>query len=768
MTTDRPIPGPRRPVPSPTPGPRRRPTEPSTKASPQASPPTSPYTHVPFGPTISAAQLWAHDGVEADPTASFDQVVPGTIRGYLELTLTALSPVFFGDADRTTDSFRWPATDRHPSRYGIPGTGIRGCLRGGVAALLGSALGLSDSDDLRPALRNPVSDTGYPLTAVARDAYTGIRNPGIGPRDRAATAQPGKQRVGLLTKTETGLIVRECPQFLISARPTHRHPRSPKNTIRKVPSIRWAVVRADLLTAHAAGIDARLWLQERLGETVHVVWAQVTVDDVPRPAAAGIGLTAAEAEHNATTRHRSNGMGMVAPGRCVFQHFLHQDWAPTHAPHAWEMVFFPTNMSNLTREGHPTGNASNCYLLEVPGGFLAPEGGVFYNPPVTDLTITDHAVDEFTAILSARRYWKPVLERRRPWEAEDGWPVFFDTDSRNQVTHLGGSGGFPVWSPNTVKDSVENSGGRWSRTLHTAGRDNDAVDALFGAIDDTHRIRGRLDVGHGTAITEITALAAEPVALLGAHLESAATRLQNRNGSTGQNQDSSKELISYTNTAPAARGRQFYWHRGQWEGDGAATWSSHTQAYRTQFNKDETAPTEDTATSLAPLPIGSTFTSRITFANLTPAELGAVLFVLLFPAAPASDPTGPVAFAHKLGGGKPLGLGSMQVDASVHVVSPRRHADLHEPGVEVVDPGGFVAEFLAAAGWRIEDEEDATDEWVEVAETERSWPRHVAAWLMAHRWKHRPEPDMTAPCGPEAFESKLPMLDVFEIAKQST
>ncbi|NCL75525.1 RAMP superfamily CRISPR-associated protein [Rhodococcus sp. YH1] len=764
MTTDRPIPGPRRPVPSPTPGPRRRPTALST----EALPPTSPYTHVPFGPTISAAHLWAHDQVDADPTASFDQVVPGTVRGYAELTLTALSPVFFGDADRTTESFRWPATDGHPRRYGIPGTGIRGCLRGGVEALLGSALGLSESDDLRPAIRNPVSDNDHPLTAVARNSYTGLRNPGIDPRDRAATAQPGKQRVGLLTKTEAGLVVRECPQFLISARPTHRRPNPPKNNIRKVPTIRWAVVRDDLLATHAAGIDARVWLQERLGETVHVVWAQVTVGGIPRPAAVGIGLTAAEAEHNAATRHDRSGMGVVAPGRCVFQHFLDDTWEPTHAPRAWEMVFFPTNMSNLTREGRPTGNAANCYLLEVPGGFLAADGGVFYNPPVIDLVVTEHAVHEFTAMLTTRRYWKPVLDRRRPWEAEGGWPVFFDTDSRNQVTHLGASGGFPVWSPNTVKDSVENAGGRWTRTLHAAGADNDAVDALFGAIDDTHRIHGRLDVGHGTATTEITALPAESVALLGAHLESAATRLQNRNGSKGQNQSGSKELISYANTAPAARGRQFYWHRGQWEGDGAATWSLHAQAYRTQFDGDETAPTDDTATSMAPLPIGSTFTSRIPFANLTPTELGAVLFVLLFPAAPASDPAGPAAFAHKLGGGKPLGLGSMQVEASVHVLSPRRHADLDDPGDEVVDPAGFIEVFLAAARWRIEDEKDATDEWVYVAETGRRWPPHVAAWLMVHRWEHRPAPDATAPCGPSAFRSKLPMLDVFEIAKQST
>jgi CRISPR-associated protein (TIGR03986 family) len=76
-------------------------------------------------------------------------------------------------------------------------------------------------------------------------------------------------------------------------------------------------------------------------------------------------------------------------------------------------------------------------------------------------------------------------------------------------------------------------------------------------------------------------------------------------------------------------------------------------------------------TKLKPVKVGEMFKGKIRFENLTPVELGALLFSLSLPE----------ECCHKLGMGKPLGLGSIKVTPTLHLSqrhpeNPRRYTDL--------------------------------------------------------------------------------------------
>lgn len=103
-----------------------------------------------------------------------------------------------------------------------------------------------------------------------------------------------------------------------------------------------------------------------------------------------------------------------------------------------------------------------------------------------------------------------------------------------------------------------------------------------------------------------------------------------------QNSDDIRQLNHYNTNAPI-RGNKLYWHKS---GD---NWQE----------TDETAITQHQTqyTKINPVKPQTKFTGRIRFENLSDVELGALLFNLDLPE----------GCCHKLGMGKPLGLGSIKI-----------------------------------------------------------------------------------------------------------
>ena len=93
-------------------------------------------------------------------------------------------------------------------------------------------------------------------------------------------------------------------------------------------------------------------------------------------------------------------------------------------------------------------------------------------------------------------------------------------------------------------------------------------------------------------------------------------------------------------------------------------------------------------TRLVTLPPGTRFRSRLNFHNLRPVELGAVLWALSFgDKAAFGDNAGAVTKCHRLGMGKPLGLGEIAiriVGLKVDPACPERKPDLPKSAMEFV------------------------------------------------------------------------------------
>ncbi|MFG1770769.1 hypothetical protein ACGFIX_14440 [Nocardia salmonicida] len=714
---------------------------------------TAPYTFIPFAPTVLASSLWPTESTNFDPTTAFDRLLPGTHTGHLDIALTALSPLHVGPTENGAP-FHWPSGNDERPRYGVPSFSLRGMIRATLSVLLGGGLGLVEADPLPVLERDPVrADADDPVGAKRHKTYKDRRGPG---------SSIGRQRVGLLFVDGAGSgHVVECAQFnrMVAGRDKTLVP-SPK-----VPSVQWRVVVADLV---AAAEDKRTALRELYGELIYVVWAWATVESVPRAVAFAVGRTAEQAERNALTPHRHE---IVAPAQKAtgLPDFVDSRWKPSTVPVGQPMILFPTNLANLDRAGQSTANANgaaNCYLIAPPGSLLgapitAPVSGPL--PIGPEAPGRPHPLETLSRVLE-RHYWKNGITPAQ--RTEHGWPVFFDVKihaGKPTVVRLGGSNGFPIAAEHTPADAVRNGSDgdtSWATKIADAVGDNNAVVGLFGAVDGRNQIAARIDVGHATVVGEPVPLSERKPVLLAPHIEAAHTRL-----------DQHRELdrpTTYSIGTPKYRGREVYWHQGDWPASTDAGFDGGEQrwcdivASKAQRQETEMGPGDrpdnasELGTWMAPLPIGTQLLARVHFTNLTGPELGAVLFALRFPTA-----TSNTTFAHKLGGGQPLGLGSVSCTAELFLHTADRYASLAGDGLCADSGATFINEFLDALGWQAT---QATEDWIAESETGRRWPRHVAAWLRAARWQHRPTADRVAEMGVAEHKYRRPMLDVFDVA----
>jgi len=100
------------------------------------------------------------------------------------------------------------------------------------------------------------------------------------------------------------------------------------------------------------------------------------------------------------------------------------------------------------------------------------------------------------------------------------------------------------------------------------------------------------------------------------------------------------KLQTWNSQKVQIRGWKLYWHRN------TSSRSDHRHTWI-----EPGAPTSSHSSPINPLSPGTKFSGRIRFQNLTVEELGALLFVLDLPE----------GCCHKLGMGKPLGLGSVKI-----------------------------------------------------------------------------------------------------------
>lgn len=130
-------------------------------------------------------------------------------------------------------------------------------------------------------------------------------------------------------------------------------------------------------------------------------------------------------------------------------------------------------------------------------------------------------------------------------------------------------------------------------------------------------------------------------------------------------------IKNYDSQDARLAGYKFYWHRDHeaWIADPA---DIKEDKKKTQYTK------------IHPLDKGSTFKGRIRFMNLSAAELGALLFVINLPE----------GCCHKLGMAKPLGLGTVHLQAKLNLIDrSKRYSDLASLGITDADESLFISAF---------------------------------------------------------------------------
>ncbi|MBX3156458.1 MAG: TIGR03986 family CRISPR-associated RAMP protein [Deltaproteobacteria bacterium] len=123
------------------------------------------------------------------------------------------------------------------------------------------------------------------------------------------------------------------------------------------------------------------------------------------------------------------------------------------------------------------------------------------------------------------------------------------------------------------------------------------------------------------------------------------------------------------------RGHKLYWHR--WVDDqGVSQIKAAKDHDKLLQDLDANNPTDTQHTVMRPIKAGVQFRGRIRFENLTDLELGAVLHALQLPD----------GCCHRLGMGKPLGLGSIRIHSRLQLVDRMARYQAWQPsGVEVND-----------------------------------------------------------------------------------
>ncbi len=155
-----------------------------------------------------------------------------------------------------------------------------------------------------------------------------------------------------------------------------------------------------------------------------------------------------------------------------------------------------------------------------------------------------------------------------------------------------------------------------------------------------------------------------------------------------QNGSSPKELLTYLSEDQAViRGHKLYWHR--WDINRGLDAVKESDKYDELLNELQSGkPKEDSQhTLIQPVKAGVTFNGRIRFENLTDIELGALLCALQLPK----------GCAHKLGMGKPLGLGTVQIESKLNLIDRvKRYACWENNGSFQNDGSDFIKKFEEA------------------------------------------------------------------------
>lgn len=322
-----------------------------------------------------------------------------------------------------------------------------------------------------------------------------------------------------------------------------------------------------------------------------------------------------------------------------------------------------------------------------------------------------------------------------------GCPVFYVRDGA-EVHYFGHSPNFRIPARLAVPGALRAATPPdfVSSELRT-GAEPDLADAIFGWVADNEKVRtdqraGRVYVGDAECTTEGDDLWYKPQPITPRTLAGPkATTFQHylvqdgRAGQRGHHPDN-KVMLAHYGTPPdetQLRGHKLYWHKGE---------SPDIEA----SSKERTH--ESQLTRIMPLKPGVKFRFKVHFDNLRPEELGALLWALVLPGESGKT------YRHKIGMGKPLGMGAVAImprlvvterrDRYTALFAPNQSRTAWQEGSAATEPQQYVAAFeryiLQENGIGIDKRRLADVERIQMLLAMLEWREGTREWLDVTRY----------------------------------
>lgn len=702
---------------------------------------TAPYGAVRMAaePMPAADLHGGHD--TGDLLRSHDRTVRGTHSGWIDLALTTLTPAFVGrtpDRGRVNRSLRLPHGET-PLPV-LPGSGLRGLVRNTLRMLTSGETGPVNTPML--FFRAPVRID--PASAEST----------LSPRARSVMAlshsQYRRRRAGARTRQGFLFHERTRNRWYIVEVPAAR-PGGERGQALKVP---FSVLR-DSLKRWDFGVD--------------------DFPDTPR----GTAYVPTSHEQHGRLQYRWVYAVRLPGERRV------SAVAPTGEEARAHLADHRFDARDLGRGGVVPA------LVVLTGAAAGERRNAYLFPRPTDLRtgrlrVPDALVEMFESAEQITGYQRAAFpdglgtgegdpERERVGGSGGGGlprrglePVWFDVDSQGGVVSFGRSGGYriavsdedPVRRavPEALLSPQHGDADRRER----AGRPVDVCRALFGDVDtfagEAPASKGRVFFGNAVCTDpdpDYPDGAALRVRLLSPQRGCFANYLVQGPDAAGGGRP---DIITWAHEGQVRlNGYKVYLHRHR---DDLGTPVRYDARAREDLDLEVLeaggghGPPRDTRRDIVPLRDGLVFRSRITFTNLTDGELGALMRALLLDNPVDGGGAGDPEYAHKIGMGKSLGMGSVHLRPELYLVDRRARALSPDPaaGVERAGPDrvlGFLEAFDGALTARRVSGSGDPSRWREADQ--------AVDVLLAARWRGRLPWEDTAVMPLRAF-AEYPVL----------
>lgn len=257
---------------------------------------------------------------------------------------------------------------------------------------------------------------------------------------------------------------------------------------------------------------------------------------------------------------------------------------------------------------------------------------------------------------------------------KDGAPVFYVVDNRDQskVAWFGHTPNFRI-PARTPRGRIATPASFVSKNL-TESPKPDLVEAIFGWVAEGDNLKGQPSQAGRVSVTDASFVSTRngvwysqrivTPRILASPKPTTFQHYLVQDASKGHNpQRPSPRTLAHYGTDPSEteiRGHKLYWHKGA---------NPEIEVAK------EDADKERQLTRMNPVNPGVKFQFRVYFDNLREEELGALAWVLQLPGEPGQT------YRHKLGMGKPLGMGSVAITSQLYLTDrPERYRRLFDGG----------------------------------------------------------------------------------------